>query len=160
MAFVSISPTLASRAAREWSVPPAGAGGCFSRNQAEPSRSGTGLASQISRSIQISIVQKKVSEGEAEGEVERPSRPALCEPPAQGPAPAQQRPGKALRRPRPGAHCLHAAPRGAGRLPPLPASHFFLSKAAQKWVPTSINIQGSSRSLTFQNGPDSSYFTQ
>lgn len=150
LAFGSISPSLASRAIRDVVCASGGAGGCFSRNQAEPSRSRAGLASQISCSVQISIVQNKVREGEAGEEMERPFRPAPCGGPGTSP---WQRPGKALGRPRPGAHCPHPAPRGAGRLPPLPASHIFLSKAAGKWVPTSINIQDSSHSLTFQNGP-------
>lgn len=157
LAFVSISPSLASRSVRDVVCASGDAGGCFSRNQAKPSRSRAGLASQISCSVQISIVQNKVREGEAGGEMERPFRPAPCRVRAPDPGRGRERPWGGPG-PEPTARTLL---RGVqGRLPPLPASHIFLSKAAGKWVPTSINIQGSSHSLTFQNGPDSSYFTQ
>lgn len=154
LAFASISPSLASQAVQEVVCASGGTGGCFSRNQAKPSRSRAGLASQISCSIQISIAQNKVKEGEAGGEMERPFRPVPCGVWAPAPGRGRERPwgGPGLE---PTACTLLR-----GRLPPLPASHIFLFKAGGKWVLTSINIQGSSHSLTFQNGPNSSYFTQ
>ena len=92
LAFASISPSLASRAVREVVCASRGAGGCFSRNQAKPSRSRAGLASQISCSVQISIVQNKVREGEAGGEMERLFRPVPCGVRAPAPGRGHERP--------------------------------------------------------------------